>query len=697
MALFQSYESGGAVLIGSYVNHTMMQTFTPALQHELTSVQLYVRRFGTITDVIVSIYTTTGGLPTGNALVSKTIDGSGWSDSDNVWAVWTFDTQITLAVGTQYAIVIEPGSYNNSNCPLWYYDATGAYTGGSSGIADPTWRTLAYDMYFREYGDRASQPVDKTYSKELIAIGNDEVWYESTAGTMNELDDANGKINTDNLLNATIAFQKLFIVNGTNLKIADFANTKIETDDIKDEAANATSYPFRGTVVTGAGGAEMIIDYITAIDDAAVIYGKKTNDTAFVDGELVSGINSDDTVVKFDIKSGTTETAPTIPHWYDWTVYGNSTIYGAMPVRANEVCNFMGCLMLAGDPNYPHQWYMSRQFNPFDWLYTQDDAQSAVAGNDADAGEVGDIIKVNIPYKDDFVVHACASTLWYMTGHPCTGGTIVELDLTTGILGDRAFCWDDVGNLYIVCTVGLLRIPPGFGQPENLTIELWPDFITDLAFNAASHRITLAFNPEDRGIHIFKTTLADGTSSAWWYDLRTGGLFPDSYSTDHGVFSAVYYQSEDPLYRKLLFGCNDGYIRFADRTAKNDDSTEINSYVGFAPLALSTHPRKDGIIKNIDIVSGGGASDGTYQSDSSNVLCSVHVARTAEQIIEKLRSSTAAAFTKTFTAPGYQKGNIDRRQIRGQWGGIVLSNNVVDESWSMERLIVDTKEMGRSL
>ena len=147
----------------------------------------------------------------------------------------------------------------------------------------------------------------------------------------------------------------------------------------------------------------------------------------------------------------------------------------------------------------------------------------------------------------------------------------------------------------------------------------------------------------------------------------------------------------------MLIGCNDGYIRYYDRTAKNDDSTAIDSYVGFAPLSLSTHPRKDGIIKNMDLITAGGAAGGTYQSDSDDVLCSVHIARTAEQIIEKLRSGTTAAFIKTFIAPGYQKGNIDRRSIRGQWGAIVLSNNTAGESWSMERLIIDTKEVGRSL
>ena len=694
--LFENYSSGEDAGIGSYVNHTMMQTFTPSLQHELTSVQLYVIKLGTVTNVTVSIYATASSLPTGDALVSKTIDGSGWGTSTYIWAVWTFDTQITLTPDTMYAIVIEPGSYNSSNAPIWRYDTTGTYTGGSSGIDDPPWRALAYDQYFKEYGDRISQPSDKTYSKNLVTIGNDEIWYESVAGTMSELDAANGNINTDNPLNAAIAFQKLFIANGTNLKVVDFVNVKLSTTDI---SSGANLPPDFGTVLTGGdSSAEMIVDYISAINGVTLVYGKRTTAATFTDTEIVTGTNPTGSPyvggVSFVLDAD--EVAP--PHWYDYTVFGaDATNFGAMPSKANEICRYRGRIQLSGDPNYPHQWYQSRQLNPFDFLYLAGDAQSPVAGNDADCGEVGDIVVVAIPYSDDYLIFGCANELWVMSGDAAYGGELNSIDTTTGILGDRAWCWDDKSNLYLMCTAGLLRIPKGFGQIENLTIELWPDFIVDLAFDASLHRITLAFNSEDRGIHIFKTTLADGVSSAWWYDLRTEGLFPDSYSADHGAFSAFFYQAEDPDYRKLLIGCNDGYIRFLDRTAKNDDSTAIDSYVGFAPLALSTHPRKDGIIKNIDLVSGGGASGGTYQSDSNNVLCSVHIARTAEQIIEKLRSGTTAAFTKTFTAPGWSKGNLDRRSIRGQWGGIVLSNNTAGESWSMERLILDTKETGRSL
>lgn len=685
------------------------QTFTAATAtHTVSSIKLKIYRAASCaTPTIVAIYGVDGSdLPDDDNVLATSDPVAAASigvDTDGTWIEFTFSAPPTIVLGTQYAIVLIPGGPSIAAHYIhWRYNADGgAYAGGEFCYRNANvWEAAGgdFDGMFEVWGTTdVFIPVDKKYTKKLIAIGGNQVWQEKSAVPM-EMENiaAATGLNTTDTLNATVAFQKLFIINGAIKKVLDFVNTKIIAVDIDSDGEP----PDFGIVLTGqTTGAKMIVDYITGIAGEHSIYGKRTTTATFQASEVIKGTNPTTSpyagTVQFTM-TAVAEVAP--PHWYNYTVFGaDADNYGTMPDIAYQICRYRGRIQLSGDPNYPHQWYQSRQLNPFDLLFAPGDAQSPVHGNDADCGEVGDIVVVAIPYSDDYLIFGCANELWVMSGDAAYGGELNSLDTTTGILGDRAWCWDSEGNLYIMCTTGLLRIPRGFGQIENLTTELWPDFIDDLAFDSSLHRITLAFNSDDRGIHIFKTTLADGVSSAWWYDLRTEGLFPDSYSADHGAFSAFHYQAEDPDYRRLLVGCNDGYVRFFDRTKENDDSTLIDSYVGFAPLALSTHPRKDGIIKNIDLVSGGGASGGTYQADSSDVTCSVHVARTAEQIIEKLRSGTTAAYTKTFTAPGFQKGNLDRRSIRGQWSGIVLSNDTVDESWSMERLIVDTKEVGRSL
>ena len=71
--------------------------------------------------------------------------------------------------------------------------------------------------------------TDITTIKRLVAAGNDDIYYEDldvAAGTMTELDTSGGAIDTSDQLNMFEAFQKVFVVNGTNLKVADFVNYK---------------------------------------------------------------------------------------------------------------------------------------------------------------------------------------------------------------------------------------------------------------------------------------------------------------------------------------------------------------------------------------------------------------------------------------------------------------------------------------
>jgi hypothetical protein len=544
-------------------------------------------------------------------------------------------------------------------------------------------------------------PVEayKTYSRKLVAIGGNEVWFMSTDNDETELTAANGDIDVTVPLDAFELDEKVFIVNKTNLKVADFGNTMIETDDIKDVAAGATSYPLRRVVVTGAGGAQMAIDYIDAIDGAAKIYGKKLNTTAFVDGELVSGTNSDATVVRFDIKGGTTETAPTPqPHWYDWTPYGNSSTYGTMPAEATMGCNWNGRAVISGNSYYPHLWYMFEQGNPWNLNWVSLDAQSPVVGNDADAGETGDLLVTLMPYKDDFLIHGCANSLWYNVGDPAQGGRLLELSLTAGILARNAFCWDKNDNLYILATTGILKIPKGFGPPENVTENSYPNFIKDLAFNSGYHTISMGYDPQRHGIKIYRTTLLSGANTGWWFDLRKNGLFPESVPNAAAPYCMFHNNAINPSYTGLLSGCTDGYIRVEDDDATDDDAgddgdTAIDSYVTFGPLKLGKES-SEGVLKSIAAITTGGLSTGSL-TNSSALNLSAWVGLSSDEIVEKLDANASPNLAGTIIAPGRRRGGTIRRPVRGAYAGIRLGNDTASQTWGLEHLILDGGSAGR--
>ncbi|MBW1728289.1 MAG: hypothetical protein JRJ62_12080 [Deltaproteobacteria bacterium] len=534
-----------------------------------------------------------------------------------------------------------------------------------------------------------SFPLSKNYTKYLYAIGNNQVWYESSAGTMSVLDAATEDIDTSKLLSAFEAYGKIFIANESDKKVIDFTNIKIATADL------GSNPPDFGTVLTGGtSGAVMVVDYITTLSGACTLYGKRTSTATFSSGETVTGTDDDGNTVSFTTSAA--ETAP--PHWYDWTVYGNDASYGVMPTKVRWGCLYRGRAMLTDDPDNPHQWYLSRQFNPWDWLYAQNDAQSPVAGNDADAGKIGDVTISAIPYSDDYMVICGANNLYYMLGDPAMGGQIIELSLTDGIVAPSAFCWDGKKNLYILGTNGILRIPPGFGPPENLSEFIYPDFIKDLDFNPSLHRITMGFDRTDKGLLITKTTLDGGANSNWWFDLRTEGLFPESYPDDCGVFSIFHYDSTNPDYRKFIVGCNDGYLRTFDVATKNDTTTDsldaIDSYFSTQPILLSQNPHRDGFIGNIDGITAGGVSNGS-ESDSDDISIRVFVAKSAEGVIEEISANNNPRFTQVITAPGRKKGNLSRKKTRGRWAGLRIGNDTAGESWGLERIVADVKEKGR--
>lgn len=701
------------------------QTFTPQISHTLQKVELLLYRTGAVETVTIEIRPTSSDVPLGTdaayseALASITVDVSEITNVDTgEWVKFVLDTPIALTADTKYAIVAASNIVGGATNVTWHADATDAiytrgsmcsYTGAAWGEGSPG----PYDFTFREYGGPTigvSPPVSNVeYTKKLVAVGANELWYESSAGTMGPLAGSVDDLDVSKGLDMVEAYGKIFIANGTNLKVADFVNIRLHTTDIKP--ADKT-YPRHGTVIEAVSGgasygAKMVVDYITAIDDGAYIYGKLITTAKFKNSNLCEV-----TITEGDVSFTLDADQVDGPHWYDWTVYGNSSVFGAMPNQTTIVSLYQGRLVLGGDADYSHMWYQSRQANPWNFLYGINDAQSAVAGNDADAGEIGDVITAVIPYKDDFCIFGAAGSIWYLVGNAAEGGVILELSLTAGILASKAWCWDNQDNLYILATTGLLKIPRGFGQPENLTGQSYPNFIKDLDYDDVDDRLTMAYDRIRHGIHICKTELADGTNKNWWFDLKitskegpVGGLFPETFPEECGVCSMFYYESNDPDYRDLLFGCYDGYIRFSDDSAEDDnigadvdtDVEAIDSYVCFGPTPLARENREGKITSLVGVLAGGGiGSTSPLQPDSDDVDYEIFTGLSAAKVLERLKAATRSPnIAGVISAPGRIRGSVKRQTIRGAFAGIRIGNDDAKETWALERLLVNAKEIGR--
>ena len=526
---------------------------------------------------------------------------------------------------------------------------------------------------------------DLKYTREMIAIGNDEVWYESAAGTMTELTDANGDIDVSDKLSAVSAFQKLFIANGGNLKVVDFLNTKITTTDA---GVNPVT---KGTILTGGTStATMIADYASGVTDnaAASIYGYRTSSATFSSGETVTGTNGNGDAVSFVLSAA--ESAP--PHWYNWTSFGNdTTTYGSMPSKAYMVTCYRGRLVLSGDINYPNRWWMSKVADPWSWLYTSNDPLSAVSAQNADAGELGDIVTALIPYGDDYLIMGCSHSIYMVTGDPAAGGRVDELSTTVGIFSQNSWCKDSHDNLYFFGTNGLYKMTGGRDRPQNISLGDLPKLAEDWALDPDSEQLALVYDLGKDAIIISKTNTETGANENYYYSLKTEGFYPEAYPEQCAIWGGVYYDALDPNYRKLALACNDGYIRYFDDAAKDDDigssDEAISSYVTFPVMALGDGVDREGRVTQWIFESSGGAASGEY-SDTDTIAYDIYTADDAETLVEDIIDGATAKASGTIIGAGRQ--NRIRDRVRGMYGTVKLSNTTAAETWAINRIMYHT-------
>ncbi len=135
------------------------QTFTPTIQHYVTSVKPYTRRIGSPGTLTASIRAVDGdSKPTGNDLAVGSINGNGITTS-YVLNIITLTTPYLLTASIKYAIVLRApaSSVDSSNVIQWGYDGSSpTYTGGKAGTSTDSgvnWTmSSGVDQIFEEWG-----------------------------------------------------------------------------------------------------------------------------------------------------------------------------------------------------------------------------------------------------------------------------------------------------------------------------------------------------------------------------------------------------------------------------------------------------------------------------------------------------------------------------------------------------------------
>ncbi len=363
----------------------------------------------------------------------------------------------------------------------------------------------------------------------------------------------------------------------------------------------------------------------------------------------------------------------------DATVNGTITFYD---VGCKDMTLYRGRTVMWGMPSDPQNWFMSAVNNPlnFDYSPATTSQTQAVAGNNSDAGLLGDILNCCAPYSDDLMFMGGDHTLWVMRGDPAAGGVIDNISYQTGIVGPDAFAWDPEGNFYFLGSEKLWRIPAGSSAPEPMSRGRLDSTFSSL--NLKTSTVHMIWDIIEQGLHVFIVPSAQAASGSEpthiFWDTRTDSFWKDKYPSAMGPTTVYVFDADDPDDTAVLLGGWDGYIRFIDINKADDDGTAIASHVWYRPILLSDMSRVR--ISEIRAIMATG---------SGAVRLEVHASDTAENLI----ASATPRFTHDLAAD--RNRTIIKRAVGNAIGVKLVNDSAALITWAVESMTARVTPAGR--
>lgn len=352
---------------------------------------------------------------------------------------------------------------------------------------------------------------------------------------------------------------------------------------------------------------------------------------------------------------------------------------GVLPVGGRLITLWRGRMVIAGVVTDPHNWFMSKLGDAFDWNYSPavTTVIQAVAGNNADAGLVGDIITALIPFTDDQLIFGGDHTIYRMTGDPAAGGTIDLVSDQTGIAFGKAWAKSPDGTLFFWGTDGIYRMAPGGGM-ENISKGRIDSRYrsVDPAFN----RVFMEWNYQEACLYILivPSNIATATRMLVW-DSRADAWWEDAYPASQGPNCMLAFDSGYLTETAFLLGGRDSFVRKVDETPNlGDDGVAITSRVRIAPMIVDNHAAE--LVVN-DVMA-------VLAKNSGPAFLDIYTGQSAEEC----QTATTPKVHRLLAHAG--RNASTRRRVRGYATQLALSANSTT-SWALEGLTVAFGNSGR--
>lgn len=360
----------------------------------------------------------------------------------------------------------------------------------------------------------------------------------------------------------------------------------------------------------------------------------------------------------------------------DWVTQVSGSGLGTLPTNCQLIALYRGRIVLARQDTNPTVWYMSRVFNPLDWDFNAEPLETApYAGTNATVGVPGDAIVALIPFADDYLIFGSPATMWIMEGDPGFGGSIQLMTNESGILGPRAWCFDDQGTLYYMGSSGLYRLPRGQFQPENVSGRKISSALDRI--NSGNTLVQLAWDSFRQHVYIFLTpTTAGQIGTNYCFDPATDSYWPLKYPLDHGPWSVANLKGNTDELRQFVMGGNTGYLYRPSESDPSDDGTAIETYARLGPVEMD-RGLQEALLTELRFQ--GAASNGALTWE-------IYDAQTATELADI--DITTATPTSTGTIFGNNQGWQQSARTRARNGAIqlVLRQTSSTVGWNMERI-----------
>lgn len=352
---------------------------------------------------------------------------------------------------------------------------------------------------------------------------------------------------------------------------------------------------------------------------------------------------------------------------------------GALPVDSGNntprlICTWRGRTVLSGLLLDPQNWFMSRvnDATDFDYFPLDPDPASAIAGNNAPQGLMGDLVTALVPYSDDVLLMGGDHTIYMFHGDPQAGGQIDLVSDSIGMAWGMPWARDPYGTVYFFSNkAAVYSYRPG-EKPLRIS-QAFDNLIQDT--DTGSNIVRMGWDDRFQGVHLFITQAsAPAPTTHYFFEQRTGAWWQESFAnTNHNPVCCCQFDGNEPGDRALLIGSWDGYVRTFDPDAATDDGTTISSSVVIGPLL--TKDLDEITVKELQAVLGANSGSVTYE---------VYAGATAEAAL----ASTAIA-TGTWSA-SRNLTNLVRRSAHAIYIRIRSTNR-----WAMEQVRANVATRGK--